>query len=137
MESHLWSTDSRPAYRGKRTLRSSRLPPRCFTVKPADVTTLTGESEIWARLSGYFEELYRVVPLDREFLGDIDAVRDADAPVSCDPVTPEGTRRAVKQVKSVKAPGGCSIYAEMLKVVGGSPLCCGCTLCCLRFGTQG
>ena len=35
-------------------------PLRCFTVKAADGTTLTGESEIRARWAGYFEELYRV-----------------------------------------------------------------------------
>ena len=44
------------------TLRSSRPPPRCVTVKAADSTTLTGESEIRARWAGYFEELYRADP---------------------------------------------------------------------------
>ena len=62
MESHLWSTYSRPAYRGIQTLRSSRAPPCCSTVKAADGTALTGESEIRARWARYFEELYRVNP---------------------------------------------------------------------------
>ena len=43
VESHLWSTDSRPAYRGIRTLCSSRPPPHCSTVKAANGTTLTGK----------------------------------------------------------------------------------------------
>ena len=74
----MWPTDSRPAYRGIRTLRSSRPPPHCSTVKAADGTTLTGESEIRARWAGYFEELYRAEPPGREFPEDVDAVRDAD-----------------------------------------------------------
>ena len=57
VESHLWSTDSRLAFRGIRTLRSSRPPRRYSTVKAADGTTLTGESWILARWAGYFEQL--------------------------------------------------------------------------------
>ena len=72
----------------------------------------------------------------REFPGDVDAVRDADPPVSCDPPTLEEIRRAVSQLKSGKAPGGWGIYAEMLKA-GGPLLFCGCTLCCVPFGTRG
>ena len=52
--------------------------PCCSTVNAADGMTLAGESEIRARWAGYFEELYRVDPLGREFPGDVDAVRDAD-----------------------------------------------------------
>ena len=70
VESHLWSTDSRHAYRGILTLRSSRPSPLCTTEKAADGTTLTGESEIRARWGGYFEELYRVDPPGREIPGD-------------------------------------------------------------------
>ena len=51
----------------------------------------------------------------REFPRDVDAVRDADPLVSCDPPTLEETRRAVNQLKSGKAPGGCGIYDEMLR----------------------
>ena len=49
-------------------------------------------------------------PPGRAFPGDVDAVRDADPTVSCDPPTLEETRRAVNQLKSGKAPGGCGIY---------------------------
>ena len=115
VESHLWSIHSRQAYRKIRTVRSARPPPRCSTVKAADGTTLTGKSEIRARCAGYFERLYRVDPPGREFPGDVEAVRDADSPVSCDPPSLEETKRAVDQVKCGKAPGGCGICAEMLK----------------------
>ena len=38
----------------------SRPQPRCFTVKEDDGTILIRESEIRARWTGYFEQLYRV-----------------------------------------------------------------------------
>ena len=77
LESPSWSTDPRRAYRSIWTLRSSRSPPRCFTVKAADGTTLTRSSEIRASWAGYLEEMYRVDPPDLEFHEDVDAVRDA------------------------------------------------------------
>ena len=58
VENQLWSTDYRPAYRGIRTLRSSRPPHRCSTVKAAHGTAMAAESEIRARCAGYFEELH-------------------------------------------------------------------------------
>ena len=73
------------------------------------------------------------LPPDREFPGDVDAVRDADPPVSCDTPNLEETSQTVKQLKSGKAPGGCSIYAEMFRA-GEPPPFCGCTLCCVPFG---
>ena len=82
------------------------------------------KSEIRARRAGYFEELNRVDEPDREFLGDVDAVRNAEPPVSCDPPTLEETRRAVNQLKSGKALEGCGIYAEMLRAEE-PPLSCG------------
>ena len=51
----------------------------------------------------------------REVPGDVNAVRDADLPVSCDPLMLEETRRAVNQLKSWKVSGGCGIYAELLR----------------------
>ena len=53
VKSHLWSTDSRPSNRRIRTFRSSKPAPRCFTVKAADGTTVTGKSEIQTRWAGY------------------------------------------------------------------------------------
>ena len=52
---------------------------------------------------------------------DVGAVRDADFPVSYDPPTLEETRKAVEQLKSGKAPGGCGINADMLKAEEGNP----------------
>ena len=90
VESHLWLVVNSllPAYRGIRTLRSSRSPPRCSTVKVADGTTLTGESEIW-RPDGLATLTSCIVwtPPGREFPWDVDAVPDADPSVSCDPPT--------------------------------------------------
>ena len=37
-------------------------------------------------------------------------------------IHPEETRRVVKQLKSGKAPGGCGIYAEMLRTGGAAAL---------------
>ena len=75
-------------------------------------------------------------PRDREFPRDVDAVRDADPPASCDSPTLEETRRAVNQLKCGKAPEGCGIYAEMHRT-GKRPPFCGCTFCCVPFGTRG
>ena len=62
---------------------------------------------------------------DREFPGDVDAVRDADLPpVSCDTPMLEETRWAVNELKSGKVHEGCGIYAVMLKAVGPAALLC-------------
>ena len=109
VESYLWSTDCPHLNRGIRTVRSCRPPPRCSSVKVADGTTLTEESEIRVRLVGYFEELYRAkapLPPEREFPGDADAVQDFDPPVNW-----------------------CDIY-EVLKAGGAAALLCLHTLLC-------
>ena len=54
-------------------------------------------------------------PHDREIPGNVYAVRDEGPPVSCDPPSLEETRRTVRQMKTRKTPGGCDIYAEMLR----------------------
>ena len=56
-------------------------------------------------------------------------------PVSCDPPTLEETRRAVNQLKSGKAPGGCGIYAEMFKAGGAAALLWLHTLLCSIWNT--
>ena len=58
LEHHLWSSDSRPAYRGIHTLRSSKLVPRCTAVRAEGGRLLTEESAVKARWAGYFERLY-------------------------------------------------------------------------------
>ena len=62
VEHHLWSSDSRPAFRGIRALRSSRPVPRCTAVGAEGGGLLTEESEVKARWAGYFEWLYQADP---------------------------------------------------------------------------
>ena len=68
------------------------------------------------------------------FPGDVDAVRNAYPPVNCDPPTLE-ENRAVNQLKSGKAFGGCGIYAEMLKAVGAAALLWSHTLLCSTWNS--
>ena len=49
VEHHLWSSDSRPAYRGICALRSSKPIPRCTAVKAEGGGLLTEESEVKGR----------------------------------------------------------------------------------------
>ena len=46
LEHHLWSSDSRPAYRGIRTLRSSKPAPQCTAFRVERGVLLTEESEV-------------------------------------------------------------------------------------------
>ena len=59
VEHHLWSSDSRPAYRGIRTLHSSKPVPRCGAESGG---LLTEQSTVKARWAGYFERLYQADP---------------------------------------------------------------------------
>ena len=72
VESHLRSTVSRPAYRKIRMLHSSSSPPRCYIVK-AD-----GRFGDPGPMGLPFRGVVSCGPNDREFPGDLDAVRDAD-----------------------------------------------------------
>ena len=62
VEYHLWTGDSRPAYRGIRALRSSKPIPRSTAVRAESGGLLTEESEVKARWAGYFERLYQADP---------------------------------------------------------------------------
>ena len=62
VEHHLWPSDSHPAYRGIRTLRSSKSIPRCTAVRAEGGRLLTEESEVKARWAGYLERLYSADP---------------------------------------------------------------------------
>ena len=118
VENHLWSSDSKPAYRGISALRGSKPPPGCSTVKAVDGSVLTDGSEVLARWAGYFEELYQADPPAGEL--NIEGISPPvpDPPISCDPPSLEETRGAVKQLKGGKAPGVCGIHAEFLKAGG-------------------
>jgi len=99
VEYHLWSSDSRPAYRGICTLRSSKPVPRCTTVRAESVRLLTEESEVKGRWAGYFERLYQadrpVVELDVRGV----TIPIADPPINCDPLSFVETRAAVNRLK--------------------------------------
>ena len=62
VEHHLWSSESRPANRGIRALRSSKPIPHCTAVREEGGRLLTEESEVKARWAGYFERLYQADP---------------------------------------------------------------------------
>ena len=62
VERHLWSSDSRPAYRGIRTFRSPKPVPRCTVVRADGGRLLTEKSEVKARWTAYFERLYQADP---------------------------------------------------------------------------
>ena len=122
VEHHLWSSASRPAYRGIRTLRSSKPIPRCTAVRTEGGRLLTVESEVKARWAGYFEWLYQAdspaVELD---------VRCAIIPIA-DPKSIVihlhlWKQTAVNWLKWGKAPGICGVHAELLKAGGNAVLC--------------
>ena len=85
VEHHLWLSDSRPAYRGIHTLRSSKPVPRCTAVTAEGGRLLKEESEVKARWAGYFERLYQTDPPTVEL--DVRGVTNpiADPPINCDP----------------------------------------------------
>ena len=62
VEHHLWSSDSRPAYRGIHALHSSKSVPRCTAVRAEGGELLTEESEVKACWVGYFEWLFQADP---------------------------------------------------------------------------
>jgi len=62
VEHHLWTGDSRPAYRGIHALRAPKPIPRCTAVRIEGGRLLAEESEVKARWAGYFERLYQADP---------------------------------------------------------------------------
>ena len=110
VEYHLWLSDSLPAYRGNRALRSSKPVPRCTAV-PAEVGgLLTEESEVKVCWAGYFEQLYQADPQAVEL--DIRGVTLplADPPINCGPPSLVERQAVVNRLKWGKAPGICGIH---------------------------
>ena len=122
VEHHLWSSESRPAYRGLRALRSSKPIPRSTAVRAESGRLLTEESEVKARWAGYFEWLYQADPPAVKL--DIRGVTIpvADPPINCGPPPLVETQAAVNRLKCGKAPGMCGIHAELLKDGGNAAL---------------
>ena len=85
MENHLWSSDSRAAYRGIRALRSSKPLPQCTAVTAEGGGLLTEESDMKARWAGYFERLYQADPPAVELDVSGVTIPIADPPINCGP----------------------------------------------------
>ena len=122
VEHHLWSRDSRPAYRGIRALRSSKPIPRYTTVGAEGGRLLTEESEVKARWAGYFERLHQADPpaVDLDVSGV--TIPIADPPINCGPPSLVETQAAVNRLKWGKAPGISGIHAELLQAGGNAVL---------------
>ena len=73
-----------------------------------------------ARCAGYFERLHKADPPAVEL--DIRGVMIpiADPTSNCDPPSLVKTQAVVNQLKWVKSPGICGIYAELLKADGNA-----------------
>ena len=122
VEHHLWSSDSRPAYRVICALRSSKPIPRCTAVRAEGGRLLTEESEVKAHWASYFEQLYQTDPPAVELDVRSVTIPIADPPINCDPPSFVETQTVVNWLKSSKAPGICGIYAELLKAGGNAVL---------------
>ena len=85
VENHLWSSDSRPAYRGIHALRSSKPVPRCTAVRAEGGGHLTEESKMKARWAGHFERLYQADSLAVELDVRGVTIPIADPPINCGP----------------------------------------------------
>ena len=112
VEHQLWSSDSRPAYRGMHALHSSKPISRCTAVRVEAVDRGVRSEGRWA---GYFERLYQVdrpaVELDVSGV----TIPIADPPINCDPSSVVEIQAAVNRLKWGKAPGICGIHAKLLK----------------------
>ena len=122
VEHYLLSSDSHPAYRGIRALRSSKPVPQCTAVRAEGGGLLIEETEVKARWAGYFERLYQADPPAVEL--DVRGVNlpIADPPINCDAPSFVETQAAVNQLKWGKTPGICGIHAELLKSGGNAAL---------------
>ena len=99
VEHHLWSSDSRPAYRGIRALRSSKPIPRSTAVRAESGRLLTEESEVKARWAGYFERLYQADPPAVELDVRGVTIPVADPPINCVPPLLVETQAVVHRLK--------------------------------------
>ena len=116
VEHHLWSRDSRPAYRGIHALRSSKPVPQCTAVRAEGGGLLTEEAKVKALWARYFERLYQADPPAVELDVSGVTIPIADPPINCDQPSFVETQAMVNRLKWGKAPGICGIHSEHLKV---------------------
>ena len=136
VEHHLWSSDSSPAYRGTHTLRSSKPIHQCTEVRVESGGLLTEETEMKARLAGYFERLYQADPPAVELDVRGVTIHIADPPINFDPPPFGETQAVVNQLKWSKAPGICGIHAELLKAGGDAVLILLHAVLCSAWNTE-
>ena len=122
VEHHLWSNDSRPAYRGICALRSSKPIPWCTAVRAEGGGLFTEEAEVKVRWSRHFEWLSQddspAVELDVMGV----AISIVDPPINCESPSFVETQTAVNLLKWGEVPGICGIHAELLKAGGNAVL---------------
>ena len=99
VEHHLWSSDSHPAYRGIRALRSSKPVPWCTAVRAEGGGLLTEESEVKACWVDYFERLSQADPAAVELVVRSVTIPIADPPINCGPPLFVETQAAVNRLK--------------------------------------
>ena len=95
----MWSSDSRPPYRGICTLLSSKPIPQCTAVRVEGGKLFTEESKVMARWAGYFEWLYQADPPAVELDVRGITIPIADPPINCGPPSFMETQAAVNQLK--------------------------------------
>ena len=103
-------------------MRSSKAVPPCIAVGAEGGGLLTEESEVKARLAGYFEQLYQVDPPTVELDVRGVTIPIADPLMNCSPPSFGETQNAVNWLKWVKVPGICGISAELLNAGGNDVL---------------
>ena len=128
VEHHLWSSDSRPACRGIRALRSSKPIPRCAAIRAEHSGFLT-ESEVKAHCARCFERLYYPAvlktdpPADELYVWSVRVtIPIADPLFNCGPPSIVETQTGVNWMKWTQAPWICGIHAELLKAGGNAAL---------------
>ena len=93
------------------------------------------ESEVKARLAGYFVRLYRADPPAVEFNIRGVTIAIAGPPIKCDPPSLVETQVAVKRLKWSKSPMICGIHVELLKAGGNAVLVSLHTVLCSAWNT--
>merc|ERR1712035_263168 len=117
VKSHFNANDLRPAYRALKKLRS-KSPSQVSAIRTADgslVSDMDGQRARWAE---YFEQLYMVDPPSRQLLTTGLETLEVDPPMNETPPSLDEVREAVAKLRGGKAPGICTISAELLKAGG-------------------
>ena len=159
VERHLWSSDSRPAYRGICALHSSKPVPQCTAVRAEGCGLLTGQvrsGQVWEHApeqrvaASTFRRYSRGLRLEESEVDrgvrsegplyqahppavalDVRGVTIpiADPPINCDPPLFVETQAVVNWMKWCKAAAICDVHAELLNAGGNAVLMLHAVLC--------